>query len=99
MGYVASLATKLSDTFASEIGKAYGKTTFLITTLKIVPKGTEGAISIEGTLASVMGGFLLSLFASLVVGLVSTQGVGLATIAAFMATMVESLIGFLNKRE
>jgi uncharacterized protein (TIGR00297 family) len=93
LGYVASLATKLSDTFASEIGKAYGKTTFLITTLKIVPKGTEGAISIEGTLASVMGGFLLSLFASLVVGLVSTQGVGLATIAAFMATMVESLIG------
>ena len=26
VGYVASLATKLSDTFQSEIGKAYGKT-------------------------------------------------------------------------
>ena len=42
VGYVASLATKLSDTFGSEIGKAYGKTTFLITTLARVPKGTEG---------------------------------------------------------
>lgn len=42
LGFVASLATKLSDTFASEIGKAYGKTTFLITTLERVEPGTEG---------------------------------------------------------
>lgn len=31
IGYVASLATKLGDTFASEIGKAYGNTTYLAT--------------------------------------------------------------------
>ena len=42
LGFVASLATKLADTFASEIGKAYGKTTFLITTLERVEPGTEG---------------------------------------------------------
>ena len=36
IGFVTSLATKLSDTFASEIGKAYGKTTFLITTMEKV---------------------------------------------------------------
>ena len=42
VGFVASLATKLSDTFGSEIGKAFGKTTYLITTLALVPKGTEG---------------------------------------------------------
>lgn len=94
LGYVASLATKLADTFASEIGKAYGKTTFLITTLKPVPRGVEGAISLEGTLASVVGGLLLSLYAYMVVGLIPTiQGVGVATFAAFFATMVESLIG------
>jgi uncharacterized membrane protein len=44
---VASLATKLSDTFASEIGKAYGKTTFLITTLERVEPGTEGLCTTE----------------------------------------------------
>ena len=94
LGYVASLATKLADTFASEIGKAYGKTTFLITTLKPVPRGVEGAISLEGTLASVVGGLLLSLYAYMVVGLIPTiQGVGVATFAAFFATMVESLLG------
>jgi uncharacterized protein (TIGR00297 family) len=47
LGYVASLATKLSDTFASEIGKAYGKTTFLITTLERVEPGTEGLCTTE----------------------------------------------------
>jgi len=38
LAYITSLATKLSDTFASEVGKAYGKTTFLITTLERVSK-------------------------------------------------------------
>ena len=36
IGVVSSFATKLGDTFASEIGKAYGKTTYLITTLRKV---------------------------------------------------------------
>jgi hypothetical protein len=56
LGYVASLSTKLADTFASEIGKAYGKTTFLITTFERVKPGTEGAVSAEGSAASVVGG-------------------------------------------
>lgn len=94
LGYVASLATKLADTFASEIGKAYGKTTFLITSLKPVPRGTEGAISLEGTLASILGGSLLSIYAYAIVGIVpSIAGVGVATFASFVATMIESLIG------
>lgn len=94
LAYVASLATKLADTFASEIGKAYGKTTISITSFKPVPRGTEGAISLEGTLASVVGGLLLSLYAYFVVGLIpSIQGVGVATFSAFFATMCESLLG------
>lgn len=31
--------------------QAYGRTTYLITTLQLVPRGTEGAVSLEGTLA------------------------------------------------
>ncbi|KAL3773550.1 hypothetical protein ACHAW5_010381 [Stephanodiscus triporus] len=94
LGYVASLSTKLADTFASEIGKAYGNTTFLITTFESVPRGTEGAISLEGTMASVVGGLLLSAYAYVVVGLVGSVGGMIAsTFAAFAATMIESLIG------
>eukprot|EP00545_Synedropsis_sp_CCMP1620_P014078 CAMPEP_0119016610 /NCGR_PEP_ID=MMETSP1176-20130426/13797_1 /TAXON_ID=265551 /ORGANISM="Synedropsis recta cf, Strain CCMP1620" /LENGTH=321 /DNA_ID=CAMNT_0006970091 /DNA_START=63 /DNA_END=1028 /DNA_ORIENTATION=+ len=92
LGYVASLATKLADTFASEIGKAYGKTTFLITTFERVDPGTEGAVSAEGSAASVVGGLLLALF-GYGVGLITLPGVGIATVSAFLATNVESLIG------
>ena len=92
LGYVASFATKLSDTTASEVGKAYGKSTFLITTLKPVPRGTEGAISLEGTLAGIVGGILISLVAYSL-GMITFQGVIICTIAAFVATNVESVIG------
>ena len=92
LGYVASFATKLSDTTASEVGKAYGKSTFLITTLKPVPRGTEGAISLEGTLAGIVGGILISLVAYSL-DMISFQGVIICTIAAFVATNVESVIG------
>jgi uncharacterized protein (TIGR00297 family) len=92
LGFVASLSTKLADTFASEIGKAYGKTTFLITTFERVEPGTEGAVSAEGTAASVVGGLILAVY-GYCVGLISVEGIGIATVAAFLATNVESLIG------
>ena len=92
LGYVASFATKLSDTTASEVGKAYGKSTFLITTLKPVPRGTEGAISLEGTLAGIVGGILISIVAYSL-GMITIQGIIICTIAAFIATNIESVIG------
>jgi uncharacterized protein (TIGR00297 family) len=62
--------------------------------MKPVPRGTEGAVSLEGTLASVIGGFLLSAYAYGVVGLVpSVGGMAVSAFAAFVATMAESVIG------
>lgn len=92
IGYVASLATKLSDTFASEIGKAFGKTTYLITTLKLVPRGTEGAISLEGTVAGVFGSILIAGLA-LGLSLITSNAILPCLIAAFVANCVESYIG------
>jgi uncharacterized protein (TIGR00297 family) len=92
LGYVASLATKLADTTASEVGKAYGKRTFLITTLQPVPRGTEGAVSLEGTLAGIVGGVMISVVAYSL-GMISLTGVIICTIAAFIATNLESVIG------
>ena len=92
LGFVASLSTKLADTFASEIGKAYGKITFLITTLERVEPGTEGAVSVEGTAASVLGGLLLTLY-GWAVGLISTPAIPISVAAAFIATNIESLLG------
>lgn len=92
LGYVASFATKLSDTTASEVGKAYGKRTFLITTLKPVSRGTEGAVSLEGTLAGA-GASLLIAMVGFAVGMNSALGIVICAIAAFIATNAESVIG------
>ena len=92
LGYVASFATKLSDTAASEVGKAYGKSTFLITTLKPVPRGTEGAISLEGTVAGIIASIAIAIIAYLV-GMINLVGITCCILAAFIATNIESLIG------
>ena len=92
LGYVASFSTKLSDTVASEIGKAYGKRTFLITTLQPVPRGTEGAVSLEGTLAGVVASILVATI-GWGVGSIDVWGILVCAIAAAIATTVESLIG------
>ena len=49
--------------------QAYGRTTFLITTFQRVPRGTEGAVSAEGTAAGMAAAFGFSLVA-LALGLV-----------------------------
>ncbi|MEH1944022.1 MAG: TIGR00297 family protein [Nostoc sp.] len=92
LGYVASFSTKLADTTASEVGKAYGKNTFLITTLQPVPRGTEGAVSLEGTLAGIVASVAIA-FVGWGVGLIDLLGVAWCVLAAFIATNLESVIG------
>lgn len=93
VGFVAALATKLSDTFASEVGKAYGKNTYLITTMKMVPRGTEGAVSVEGTLAGVVGSIVMAAVGCSMGLITSQRGVAACIFAAFVATTAESYIG------
>ncbi len=92
LGYVASFSTKLSDTCASEIGKAYGQRTFLITTLQPVARGTEGAVSLEGTVAGAVASLAQALI-GLAVGLINGFDVLWCVLAAFIATNIESVIG------
>jgi uncharacterized protein (TIGR00297 family) len=92
LGYVASFSTKLSDTTATEIGKAYGQRTFLITTLKPVPRGTEGAVSLEGTLAGIIGSLAIAVVGWLAT-LIPPLDIGICVLAAFIATTTESVIG------
>ena len=93
IAYVASLTTKLADTFSSELGKAYGKTTYLITTLKLVPKGTEGAVSVEGTIAGIVGAVMMSTLALSLKVLSNQNEAVICILAAFIATTIESYLG------
>ena len=93
VGFAASFAAKLADTFGSEIGKRFGRTTVLITSLRPVPPGTEGAISLEGTLASGLGSIAMTLV-MLALQLVPPGPVAVMVMAVgLVATLAESLLG------
>lgn len=92
LGFVASFCTKLSDTVSSEIGKAYGKTTYLVTTFKIVPRGTEGAISAEGTVAGLLASILLASVGCILSEISLSEAI-ICVVAAQIANFGESIIG------
>ena len=60
LALVAALTAGGSDTVASEIGKAWGRSTFLVTTFRRVTPGTPGAMSLEGTAAGLLAAFALA---------------------------------------
>ncbi|OWF40476.1 Transmembrane protein 19 [Mizuhopecten yessoensis] len=61
MAVLGALACSCGDTFASEIGTVFSINTVprLITSFRIVPKGTNGGITFIGTLSSAMGGAIV----------------------------------------
>jgi len=95
IGFSASFAAKLADTFGSEIGKRYGRTTVLITTLRPVPPGTEGAISLEGTFASAVGSVLMTLVMWTLQLIPNGPMAALVMLVGLVATLGESLLGAL----
>jgi len=94
VAFAASFATAAADTVSSEIGKRYGKTAYLATNFRRVEPGTEGAVSLEGTLAGIAGAALLALVAW-GAGLLSPAGAVAAGIAGVVGNYLESVAGSL----
>jgi uncharacterized protein (TIGR00297 family) len=88
----AALTAGGSDTVASEIGKAWGRSTFLVTTFRRVPAGTPGAMSLEGTVAGIVAAFALAAFAAML-HLVPPIAIPLIVIGATAGALVESVLG------
>jgi uncharacterized protein (TIGR00297 family) len=96
--FVASLGAAFADTAESEIGQLFGRTPRLITTFQRVPPGTDGAISLPGTLAGV-GAAGLTGALGLALGMLETQTAALlVATAAFLGTIADSLIGAVSSR-
>jgi uncharacterized protein (TIGR00297 family) len=92
LAMVAALAAGGSDTVASEIGKAFGRRTVLITSLRPVPPGTPGALSLEGTIAGVAGALGLAALAA-GLGLLTLAQIGPVVAGATIGSLVESVLG------
>jgi uncharacterized protein (TIGR00297 family) len=94
---MAALITAGSDTVASEVGKAFGRTAWLVTSLRRVAPGTTGAVSLEGTAAGVASAFGLSALAA-AWQVLPWAAVPIITLAATGASLMEGAIGATAER-
>lgn len=92
LAVAAALAAGSSDTVASEIGKAFGRRTFLVIGLKPVAPGTSGALSLEGTAAGIVAAAMLALVA-VQTGVVPHAFLLVIVVAATAGSLIESALG------
>jgi uncharacterized protein (TIGR00297 family) len=88
----AALAEAAADTISSEIGQAVGGAPRLITSWNLVPPGTNGAITVTGTLAGSLAAILVGAICA------ATNVVGWSVLpvvagVAIAGTVVDSLLG------
>jgi len=91
LAMAAALTAGGSDTVASEIGKAWGRSTFLVTTFGRVKPGTPGAMSAEGTAAGLLAAFGLAALAT-ALGLMPSSAIVAVVIAATAGALAESVL-------
>jgi uncharacterized protein (TIGR00297 family) len=99
---LAALAEAAGDTSSSEIGMAFpGKSflgkTWMITTFKPVPAGTDGGISLFGTMAALLGAASVAV-AAVITSLVPASQITIIILAGFFGTLVDSLLGAVFER-
>ncbi len=92
LAFLSSLSCSLADTLASELGPLDGRGARMITDLRRVPHGTSGAISILGTISSLLGSFIIPLEA-LLFSMVDLTALLLASTLGFLSSVVDSLLG------
>ena len=68
LAFLGSFAAGAFDTISSELGQLYGKKCYTLIPFRKVEKGTEGAVSLEGTVAGILGGTSIVLI-GLIIGL------------------------------
>ncbi len=95
-----AVAAANADTWSTELGRRFGGSPRQITTGRIVPPGTSGAITVIGTVGALAGASLIALGAVLGAGLSwlpspLAAGTTLATVAAagFAGALVDSVLG------
>ncbi|MDP3563880.1 MAG: TIGR00297 family protein [Methanoregula sp.] len=89
--YVGCVATAAADTLASEIGVT-GGIPYMITTLRKVPIGTNGGVTLVGESVALLGGLAIALVAFLL-GVISLPVVAVCAVAGFVGTNIDSLAG------
>jgi uncharacterized protein (TIGR00297 family) len=92
VAFAAALAEAAADTVSSEVGQATAHGAYLITTFRDVAIGTNGAISIEGTVAGCVAASILSWVAAFA-GLVDWRWTPVVAFAGVGGMFLDSIMG------
>ena len=92
VGSMAALAEAAADTASSEIGQASARAAYLITDFRQAPVGTNGAISVVGTLAGCLAACLIA-WVSAVFDVVSWNWTPLIALAGIAGMFLDSVMG------
>lgn len=102
---ISALATAAADTAGSEIGQLLGRRAFMPLTFRRVERGTEGAISIEGTIAGILAALAVAIAAVAMVvhrfrpgfaggvEIWKSHVIIVVTLCGFLGSYIESLAG------
>ncbi len=89
---MAALAEAAADTVSSEVGQATANTAYMITGLRPAAIGTNGAISVEGTLAGCIAASIVAWVSSFA-GLVAWQWTPIVAVAGVGGMFLDSILG------
>jgi uncharacterized protein (TIGR00297 family) len=89
---MAALAEAAADTAASECGEALSERAYLITTMHAVPAGTNGGVSLPGTVAGVAAAAIVGAVAA-ATHVVPPSALPIVIGAGAVATVIDSLLG------
>jgi uncharacterized protein (TIGR00297 family) len=89
---LAALAEAATDTVASEIGQYSGPDARLITTWERVPPGTDGGITIPGSVAGLAAGLVIAAVAK-AGGMLPQTHLWIPVAAGFAGMLIDSILG------
>ena len=92
LGFVGCMATATADTASSEIGTVVGGEPSLITTLERVPPGTDGGVSWQGEVITVVAAVFIGVV-SYLVGVLPAEAAAVAAFGGVVGAHVDSLLG------
>ncbi len=92
IGAMAALAEAAADTASSEIGQATARAAYMITDFREAPIGTNGAISVAGTLAGCLAACIVA-WVSAFFQVVSWNWTPLIALAGMAGMFLDSILG------
>jgi uncharacterized protein (TIGR00297 family) len=89
---IAALAEAAADTVSSETGKALARNARLLTSWKLVPAGTDGAVSASGTILGIAAAMIVC-WEAVATNILNTRQAVIAALAAVSGMFIDSFLG------